>query len=59
MGYTVPFEELLKRWRVIGNTVSNLTSQRFEAQTSRSKDENVTARATGRLYLCHFILELS
>ena len=32
----------------VGNTASNLTGLRFELQTSRSKDESVTARQTGR-----------
>ena len=30
------------RWRAVGNTVSDLTGPRFEAQTSRSRDERVT-----------------
>ena len=34
-------------WRAVGNTVSNLTSPKFEPQTSRSEDERVTARPTG------------
>ena len=42
---------MLQRWRTVGNTVSDLTSQRFEPQTFRSKDERVTARPTGRLLL--------
>ena len=32
-----------------GNTVSDLTDQRFEPQTFRSRNEHVTARPTGRL----------
>ena len=32
----------------IGNTESDLTGPRFEYQTSRSRDEGVTARPTGR-----------
>ena len=47
-GNTVPFEEMPQRWRAVGNTVSDLTPPRFEPQTSRSKDERVTARPTGR-----------
>ena len=43
-GNTASFEEILQRWRAVGNTVSDLTSPRFEPQTSRSKDECVTAR---------------
>ena len=48
-GNTVPFEEMSQRSRAVGNTVSNLTCLRFESQTSRSRDERVTARPTGRL----------
>ena len=47
-GNTAPFEEMLQRWRAVGNTVSDLTGLRFEPQTSRSRDERVTARPTGR-----------
>ena len=47
-GNTAPFEEMLQRWRAVGNTVSDLTGPRFEPQTSRSRDERVTARPTGR-----------
>ena len=39
---------MLQRWRAVGNTVSDLTGPRFEPRTSRSKDERVTARPTGR-----------
>ena len=48
-GNTAPFEEMSQRWRAVGNTVSDLTGPRFEPQTSRSRDERVTARPTGRL----------
>ena len=41
------FEEMSHRWRVVGNTVSDLTGPRFELLTSRSRDERVTARLTG------------
>ena len=37
-----------QRWRAVGNTVSDLTGPRFEPQTSRSREERVTARPTGR-----------
>ena len=37
---------MLHRWRAVGNTVSDLTGPRFETQTSRSRDECVTARPT-------------
>ena len=50
-GNTAPFEEKSQRWRAVGNTVSNLTSPRFEPQISRSRDERVTARSTGRYHL--------
>ena len=42
------FEEMSQRWRAVGSTVSDLTGPRFEPQTSRSRDECVTARPTGR-----------
>ena len=48
--YAVSFEEMSQRWRVFGNSVSDLTSQRFEPQTSRSREERVTARLTGRYF---------
>ena len=43
-GNTAPFEEISQRWRAVGNTESDLTGPRFEPQTSRSRDERVTAR---------------
>ena len=46
-GNTALFEEMLQRWRAVGNTVSDLTGSRFEPQTSRSRNERVTARASG------------
>ena len=49
-GNTASFEEMLERWRAVGNTVSNLNGPRFEPQTSRSRHERVTARLTGRFY---------
>ena len=50
-GNTASFEEKLQRWRAVGNTVFDLTSSRYEAQASRSRDERVTARPTGLLNL--------
>ena len=47
-GNTAPFEEMSQRWRAVGNTVFDLTDPRFEPQTSRSRDERVTTRPTGR-----------
>ena len=41
------FEQMLKRWRAVGNIPSDLTGPRFEPQTSRSRHERVTARPTG------------
>ena len=35
---------MMQRWRAVGNIVSDLTGQKFEPQTSRSRDESVTAR---------------
>ena len=46
-GNTAPFEEMSLRWRAVGNTVSDLTSPRFEPQTSRSRDQRITAWPTG------------
>ena len=37
------FEEMLQKWRAVGNTVPDLTGPKFEPQTSRSRDERVTA----------------
>ena len=45
------FEEILQRWKDVGNTVSDLTSLRFEHQTSRSRDERVTARPTKKFLI--------
>ena len=47
-GNTAPFEEMSQRRRAVGNSVSDLTGPRFEPQTSRSRDERVTARPTAR-----------
>ena len=47
-GYTAPFEEMLQRWRTVGSIVPNLTGLRFERQASRFRDEQATARPTGR-----------
>ena len=47
-GNTAPFEVVLQRWQAVGNTLSDLTGPRFEPQTSRARDERVTARPTGR-----------
>ena len=46
-GHTAPFEEMSQRWRVFGYTV-RFDRPEIEAQTSRSRDERVTARSTGR-----------
>ena len=42
-GNKAPFEDILQRWRVVGNIVSNLTGARFEPQASRTRNENVAA----------------
>ena len=47
-GNTAPFKVMLPRWRAIGSTVFDLALSRFKPQTSRSRDERVTARPTGR-----------
>ena len=31
-GKTAPFQEMLQRWRVVGNTVFDLTGPRFESR---------------------------
>ena len=49
-GNTAPFEEMSQRWRAIGNTVPDLTGPSIEPQISRSRDERISARPTGRLY---------
>ena len=36
-----------QQWRAVGNTVSDLTSLKFERKTSCSRDEHVTTRPTG------------
>ena len=46
-GNTAPFEEMLQRWRAVGNTAFDFIGPRFEPQTSRSRDERVIARPTG------------
>ena len=48
-GNTAPFEEMSRRWRAVGNTVSDLTGPRFELETSRSRDERVTARPNHKM----------
>ena len=48
LGNTAPFEETLQRLRAVGNTVSDLTAPIYEPQTSRYRDERVTAQPTGR-----------
>ena len=45
--HIVSLDEMLQRWRAVGNTVSDLTGPRFKPQTC-SRDECVTARPTGR-----------
>ena len=44
---TASFELMSQGWRTFGNTVFDLIGRRFESQTSRSRDERVTARPTG------------
>ena len=43
-GNTALFEEMLQRWRAVGNTAPNLTGPRFESETFRSIDKRVTDR---------------
>ena len=56
-GNTAPLKEMSQWWRVVGNTVSDMTGPKFEPQTSRSRDERATARPTGR-YCCKSTLKL-
>ena len=35
------FKEMSRRWRAVGNTVSDLTEPRFESCSSRFKNERV------------------
>ena len=49
-GNTAPFEEMSQRGQAVGNNVYDLTGLRFEPQTSRSKDERVTASPTGGIF---------
>ena len=46
-----PFIEMSQRRRAVGNGVSDLTTLKIERHTSRSRDERVTARTTGRLLI--------
>ena len=64
-GNTASFEEMLQRWRAVGNTVSDVTGPRFAPQTSSSKGERVTTRPTGRsantlkIKLLHVLLNVT
>ena len=46
---TVSFEKMLQWRQTVDITVFDLTSPRLEPQISRSRDEYVTARPTGRV----------
>ena len=46
-GNTASYEEMSQRWRAVGNTVFDLTGPKFKPQTSRYREERVTARPTG------------
>ena len=48
-GNTVLSEEMLQRWQVVGNSVSNLTGPSFEPQTYRSRGGRIVTQPTGRL----------
>ena len=47
-GSIVPFEKMFQRWQHCVRF--DLPGPRFEARTSRSRDERVTAPPTGRLF---------
>ena len=42
-GITVSSKKMSQRWRTVHKTMPNLTDQRFEPQTSLSRDQNVIA----------------
>ena len=42
-GNTTRFE-MLQRWPAVNNTMSDLTSKKFEPKTSSSRDERITAQ---------------
>ena len=42
-GNIASFEQMSQWWRAVGNTVSDLTGLKFEPQTSRSRDNRITA----------------
>ena len=44
---TASFEEMSQRWPAVDNPGSNMTDPSFERQTSRSRDDRVTAQPTG------------
>ena len=48
---TAPFEEMSQWWQTVGKTDSDLTGSKFESQTSRLKDERVTAGPTSISYM--------
>ena len=50
-GNPASFEEMLQRWRAVGDTAFDLTGPRFEPQTSRFRDERATTRITWILTL--------
>ena len=43
---TALFKKMSQRWQAVGNTVFDLIDLSFEPQTSRSRDERVTAQPT-------------
>ena len=47
-GNTAVLEEMLLRWRAVGNAASDLTGPVFEAQTLCYRNERVTTRPTGQ-----------
>ena len=53
VGNTAPLKDMLQRWKAVGNTVFDLTSPRFEPQTSRSRNKCVTARPSSNGLKCH------
>ena len=54
-GNTASFEKMSQRRRAVGNAASDLTGPRFESQTSRSRDERVTAQPTDLITCCKII----
>ena len=56
---TASFEEMLRQWRAVGSTMSDLIGRRFEPHTSRSRDQRVTDPPSRRFVSDIWIASLS